>query len=368
MRFGVVTTSYPRDDGDPAGCFVGEHVAWLRAQGHEVEVIAAGEVGGRDAGGVIRVHGRGLFYGGGAPEALEAGGRLWPAARVTAAMLARVVARSRRWDGAIAHWLVPPAVVCAVARSLPLVAVAHSGDVHLLCRTGLARATAAVLAARRARLVFVSAELRARFAGAVGARLAGWVSAMPVCAMGVDVGRLRRARRGDGDREGAVFLGRLVPIKGVDVLIDAARRAGVGLTVAGDGPERAALERRAGRGAGVDWLGEVRGDRRDQLLGRARVVVVPSVPRPGGRSEGAPRVALEAMAAGAPLVASATGGLAELPGDAVTLVAPGDAGALAGALTRLVADAGRRAVQVAAADRFVGERDWSKVGPRLLPA
>jgi hypothetical protein len=42
MRIGVVTTSYPRDPDDWAGGFVAEHVRWLRAAGHEVEVLAAG--------------------------------------------------------------------------------------------------------------------------------------------------------------------------------------------------------------------------------------------------------------------------------------------------------------------------------------
>src|SRR6185503_19510756 len=45
MKLGVVTTSYPRFAGDPAGSFVAGHVAALRALGHDVEVIAAGPRG-----------------------------------------------------------------------------------------------------------------------------------------------------------------------------------------------------------------------------------------------------------------------------------------------------------------------------------
>ena len=59
MQLGVVTTSYPRFPGDPAGNFVAAHVAALRALGHRVEVIAAGDPASgepRDAtrGGVNR--------------------------------------------------------------------------------------------------------------------------------------------------------------------------------------------------------------------------------------------------------------------------------------------------------------------------
>ena len=68
MRIGVVTTSYPRWPGDPAGSFVAGHVRALRALGHDVDVIAAGDAAADDA---IRVRTGGLFYRGGAPELLE---------------------------------------------------------------------------------------------------------------------------------------------------------------------------------------------------------------------------------------------------------------------------------------------------------
>ncbi|HEY0991783.1 MAG TPA: hypothetical protein VGD80_32240, partial [Kofleriaceae bacterium] len=48
MKLGIVTTSYPRFAGDPAGSFVAGHAAALRALGHDVEVVAAGA---RDAPG-----------------------------------------------------------------------------------------------------------------------------------------------------------------------------------------------------------------------------------------------------------------------------------------------------------------------------
>ena len=86
VRVGLVTTSYPRFDGDPAGCFVAEHVRYLEAQGHRVEVVAAGD---RDDSAVIRIPGGRLFYAGGGPEALERGGTAWAdAARFTARLTA----------------------------------------------------------------------------------------------------------------------------------------------------------------------------------------------------------------------------------------------------------------------------------------
>ncbi len=110
--------------------------------------------------------------------------------------------------------------------------------------------------------------------------------------------------------------------------------------IAGDGPERPALE------ALADALGiadRVRfAGRRDDvpdLLAAADVFVMPS------RSEGLGIAALEAMAAGLPVVASAVGGLGEAVVDGRTglLVPPDDPAALAAALGRLVDDGALRA-------------------------
>jgi hypothetical protein len=59
MRIGVVTTSYPRVPGEAAGSFVAAHVAALRAEGHDVDVIGAHTIASS------------LFYGAGAPDELE---------------------------------------------------------------------------------------------------------------------------------------------------------------------------------------------------------------------------------------------------------------------------------------------------------
>lgn len=359
MRVGVVTGSYPRFAGDFAGGWVAEHVRWLReVGGHEVEVIAACAcTRSRScscAGPITRVPGRELFYGGGAPEALERGG-WWRAARFSVEMARVVRERAPEWDAAVCHWLVPGALATMTAARLPVLAIAHSGDVHLLERTRMVRAFARLAARRGARLSFVSEELRARFMARAGVELE-----TQVCPMGIDLARFRGGAR---DGRTVLFLGRLVEVKGAAHLIEAAQRwrCGARLIVAGDGPERARLERRAD---GIEFTGAVHGAARDALLARADVVVVPSVRLDSGRTEGTPLVALEAMAARAALVVSAVGGLADLP---VTRVAPGDPAALATAVDALFADRARTARQLAAQDRYVATRDWAHVGPRLNP-
>lgn len=120
------------------------------------------------------------------------------------------------------------------------------------------------------------------------------------------------------------YLGAVAPHKGVDVLLDASRAAGVEPVLMGPAPD--------GAPEGARWLGEVdHADVADALAG-IDVLVVPSlVP------ESFSLVAHEAQALGIPVVASRLGALPELVDDGVNglLVAPGDTGGLARALRRL---------------------------------
>jgi colanic acid/amylovoran biosynthesis glycosyltransferase len=141
---------------------------------------------------------------------------------------------------------------------------------------------------------------------------------------------------------------RLAPIKGHgDLLRAAARLVARGipfeLWLAGEGPERAAIERRIGEGGlgeRVRLLGtvphaELLGIYRD---GRADCVVLPSL------HEGLSVALVEAMAYGVPVIATRVGGVPELLEDgAGLLVPPGDADALAEALARVLGSATLRA-------------------------
>lgn len=133
-----------------------------------------------------------------------------------------------------------------------------------------------------------------------------------------------------------LFVGRLSPEKGVRVLADAWRLAdlpGLRLTVVGDGTERAVVESAAPAGAQI--AGRLRPDEVRARLQQARALVIPSI-----WYEGQPLVALEAMAAGVPVIVSRIGGLPEVLGrhDAGWVAEPGDAESLAQALTNLLDD------------------------------
>lgn len=156
-------------------------------------------------------------------------------------------------------------------------------------------------------------------------------------------------------RDRGVFVGRLSPEKGVEVLLRAARDHGLtGVNVIGDGAEfREAV--RAEFGAA--WLGFLPLDAVMSQMARASFLVLPSV-----CYENFPRTIVEAYASGTPVIASAMGAMAELVEDGVTglLFAPGDAASLASKVAWAQANpqAMRRMGEVAFAryqERYRGE-------------
>ena len=149
-----------------------------------------------------------------------------------------------------------------------------------------------------------------------------------------------------------VSVSRLVPRKGMDVLIEAANRLAPSypdlvLAIGGDGRELVRLRRLAAESPQrVEVLGRVSDEDRASLLGAADVFVMACRSRwLGLEQEGFGIVFLEAAAAGVPQVAGDSGGASEAVLDGVTGVVverPGDPGTVAEALRSLLADPTRR--------------------------
>ena len=187
--------------------------------------------------------------------------------------------------------------------------------------------------------------------------------------------RLNRPGRPENVESGAtppatfLYLGRLAPIKGVDVLMRAVSTLpATRLVVAGDGEIKDDLERTARRlGIEACFTGIVGAEQRARLLASCDAVVIPSLILSGGRSEGLPVVCLEAMAAAKPVIASRTGGLAEVivDGQNGLLAEPGDHVDLAAKIKLILEDDTlRRALSINAAE-MAGRFDWSRLGPRF---
>jgi glycosyltransferase involved in cell wall biosynthesis len=315
VRIGVLTSSYPRHPGDHAGRFVADLTEALVARGHRLDVltpaVAGPEVEEREGVRVERVpylHPRRwqrTFYGAGAPENLRRDPRAWLGAATFPTALARA-ARRRPWDALLSHWLVPGGLVGGRVRGRrPHLAVAHSGDLHLLAQLPVAVSRRIVGGCTA--LWGVSAPAVSRLLRRVGAA----ASHLEVATGPMGVRPAPPLRRPPRDRLTVLTMGRLVPIKGVDRLIDAlADLDGVDLEVLGEGPERRHLEARARRaGVRARFRGVLTGRQKARALAEADVFALPSRVRPSGRTEGVPVSALEAAMAGLPLVLSPVGGL-----------------------------------------------------------
>jgi glycosyltransferase involved in cell wall biosynthesis len=137
---------------------------------------------------------------------------------------------------------------------------------------------------------------------------------------------------GDGSGGYALYVGRLSAEKGVSTLIRAWRKVpGIPLRIAGDGGLRPGLEQEAA-GLPIEFLGRVTVARVLELMKGAAMLIVPSE-----WYEGFPRVVVEALATGTPIVAADIGGLRELITDGVdgAKFKPGSSDELAASVSRL---------------------------------
>jgi glycosyltransferase involved in cell wall biosynthesis len=172
-----------------------------------------------------------------------------------------------------------------------------------------------------------------------------------------------------------LFVGRLVERKGVHLLLDAlaslpaARR--VVLRVVGDGPERARLQAQAERlelDARVVFHGFVTQDELKARIATCDAFVLPAVVDAKGDTEGLGVVLLEAMGYGKPTIASAAGGIVDIVRDGRNgfLVPPGDAPALADAISRMMDDpAAARQMGVHGRDDVRAGFSWDVIVGRL---
>ncbi|HJZ72593.1 MAG TPA: glycosyltransferase family 4 protein [Vicinamibacterales bacterium] len=194
---------------------------------------------------------------------------------------------------------------------------------------------------------------------------------------GVDVERFRpdgpsqRDALGLRDRRIVIAVARLVPLKNLALLIDAAARLqtrihNLHLLIVGDGPEADALRRRAaGRGVAdrVTFAGDVPHAETPSWFRSADVFALSS------RFDNSPNAVLEAMATGLPIVATDVGGVREFVADGSggALVADDDPEAMAAALERYLTDTvAARTAGTWNRNRAMTEFSWRRSAQRLL--
>ena len=167
-------------------------------------------------------------------------------------------------------------------------------------------------------------------------------------------GRFRARHSAIGDRPVVLFVGRLHPVKGIELLLEAFRQAGRDAVLAIAGSGDGSYERRlreSARGLDVIWTGFLDKATKAEALADANVFVVPS------QSESFGLAAVEAMAAGVPTVIADGVGIAdEVALHGAGLVVPGVAPALADAIARILDENGLAAQLGARGRLFVETR------------
>jgi glycosyltransferase involved in cell wall biosynthesis len=349
-----------------------EDLAWLVREhlGEEAEVLQRDSAALGRAGAAA-----GLLRGGLSPEEVAAavrhtGARIVHAHNLTPSLGPRALVAARAAGARTVLHLHNYRLVCAVGTCVNPAGEdctrCHGRDtlpgVRLNCRGSRVEALtyAAAIAAHQRRLV---AAADALVVPSVAARERLAVLGAPPAAAGAQVlGHVVRsfvdqAPTARATPPRALVVSRLAREKGVDLAIDACARAGLPLTVCGDGPLAAELRAHAqAAGADATFTGRVDATALARLRAEASVALVAS-----RAHETFGLAAVEALAAGLPVVATRSGALAELEGD-VTLVAAGDVAALAGAARAVAEDPGAGARALAAARRRVAPE---VVAPRL---
>jgi glycosyltransferase involved in cell wall biosynthesis len=296
VNVAVLTTSYPRFDGDAAGHFVAAGVDALRRHGVSVTVVSPASF-----------RHFGIAYGAGIVGNVRAAPWRSLALPAFLASFRRAAARAARdADVVHAHWLAAGAVAATLRR--PFVVQVWGTDLELARRApALARSVI-----RRARLVIAPSHALADAVRALGG------DEVRVIPPGIE---LPPEAGVEEEPPHVLYAGRLSEEKGVRELL---ALGDLPIRFVGDGPLRGL----------VPCARFVPNDELQALYARAAVVACPS------HREGFGYACLEAMAHGKPVVASAVGGLLDLVVDEETglLVPPRDAAALRRALERLLAD------------------------------
>lgn len=283
----------------------------------------------------------------------------------------RRAVREFRPDVVHAHWIIPQGLVSLLAaRRIPTLLTTLGGDLYALDRWPVNRVMSRIVKHARG-VTVMNEDMRSRVV-----RLGAESERVHVMPMGADLSGIRPAVHHGNRAVRLLFVGRLVPKKGLAVLLNALHRVPESvawrLTVVGSGPLREELEG-AAADLPVEFVGAMSKKQLRDAYADADVIITPSVPAESGDQDGLPVAMLEAMCAGLPVIASDLPGINEVVVDQQNgiLVQPGDSAALASAITRLAEDPELRSAFGSAARDVAAEHSTQTVGRayyRLLRA
>lgn len=288
-------------------------------------------------------------------------------------LAARRLLHQRRVDLVHAHWLIPQGVIArrlGREASIPFLVTSHGGDLFGF-QWRVLNALKRQVAASCAAMTVVSSAMEEEVA-----RLQLRPPSIHVLPMGVDMHeRFVPDPAIERSPDSLLFVGRLVPKKGLCHLLDAlpavlARRPATVLTIAGFGPEEAALRKQAQRLSIADsvcFLGATTQCDLPGLYRRASLFVAPFIRDISGNQEGLPVVLMEAIGCGCPALVGEVAGIHDLLGDQAAGVCfqPGDSNVLAAAILGVLEHPGPARSRAMALRQAVANKvDWEIVAAR----
>jgi glycosyltransferase involved in cell wall biosynthesis len=388
----VLASTYPRWNGDPEPGFVHELCRRLSERFNVIALVPdapqADPCGSMDGVEVIRYRyaprrWQTLVNNGGIAQNLRRFPWKWllvPGFMLAQYFAARRLLARRPIDVIHAHWLIPQGLIALLLRAKarkPYVVTSHGGDLFGLQHRMAVRLMQRIGASSCAMTV-VSTAMQAE-----AMRLGLHSPRLEVLPMGVDLSS-RFVSNGAIPRSAneLLFVGRLVPKKGLTYLLNAlpriiTRYPNAILKIVGFGPEEAALRSQSaklGLEHAVHFLGALPQAELPILYQRAAVFVAPFVRDESGDQEGLPVALMEAIGCGCPVVVGKLAGIQDLLGSASEefCVSPSDVPGLATSIIRALDNPGRAAEMVARIrHRVLPIVDWQSVSSayaRLLEA
>jgi glycosyltransferase involved in cell wall biosynthesis len=398
MKIAVITSSFPRFQGDGAGSFIYSLTRSLTRLDHEVMVFAPDdpEVVARWQADVTVKRVRFVLPRSwsrlGHAHSLSADVRMkwhaYPLVILFSLFAVLELLREVRRHGSdviYAQWLIPGGFIGAVVSELthvPLVVAVHGSDVFVAEHANILRPAVSSILGTARHIVACSGDLARRVA-----MLGFPEDRITVVPYGVDVDRykpdptarrlLRETLAIASEQRVVMSMGRLVHKKGFGYLVQAmpqvlARCPNTTFIVAGEGELRAQLQamaQEAGVLQHVLFPGHVPWHLTPQYLAVADVLVIPSVLDDAGNIDGLPNVLLESMATACAIVATEVAGIPEVVrhGDNGLLVPQKDVSTLAAAICRLLEDSAlRQRLGTQARLTTTSSHGWTQIAERII--
>jgi glycosyltransferase involved in cell wall biosynthesis len=394
LKVCILTSSFPRDEEDPAGPFIYQLAASLAKKGLKIEVLCPHDHGYpyteyRDNMSITRFP---YFY----PtkyQRLCYGYGMLPNLRKS--MLARYqvpffimaeilyclrLVYKRRVDIIHAQWSLPQGltgIICKQILKIPCITTLHGSDIHGLKYPGLKWLNAKVI--KHSNACTANSCATAQMAKDISMR-----DNIAVVPMGINP-RFLSATRGRNTQRSAsvngqksiVYAGRLIDLKGVDYLIRALPAVlkefpKTKLFVIGSGPMKddlVTLSNRLNLADTVTYIDKVPQEKLLEFYASADLFVLPSIVNEKGETEGLGVVLLEAMACGLPVIGSAVGGIPDIikDGDTGLLARQKEPESLAEKITQIFSDESLRRKLVENGYQMVEKNfSWDTISEKFI--